>query len=65
MYTNWGNAMNDVQQSAEQDLYGEMIDAVRRWLSKYHPDATYATVVVHIGCDVPPVSLPVLPSQQL
>lgn len=53
--------MNDVQQSAEQDLYGDMIEAVRRWLDKYHPDATYATVVVTLTDGMPKLVLPITP----
>lgn len=41
------------------DLYGLMLRVNRAWLSKDHPGAGYAAVVVHIADGVPDLRVPI------
>lgn len=48
--------------SPDPDLYGQMLDAIRNWMSNYHPEADYAALVIELGSDLPSIQVTVIPS---
>lgn len=44
----------------ESNCYSAMIQAVRTWIERDHPEAEYATVVVELGDDLPALTIPVI-----
>lgn len=41
-----------------QPTYHEMLTACRSWLAANHPEAEYASVVVHLNDEVPDLVIP-------
>lgn len=49
----------------EPDLHALMLAVNRAWLSRYHPDAEYASVIARLRDDLPRVSIPIISDRRV